>query len=282
MNRRSALGLLLSTPYVAHAGRTTDDPDYAEHCRLPDGVAVKRTPAPFPPERAAFLRARSAIPDASETPDGAIMLQKADGALQVKLNQHGGPLRLQLLLQFGLDLSAHEYLVTTRLKQVELPGDWTFRENAPLERKVEDFQRALREKLMPEVSLSFKDVERKAMVAHGTYRFAPVAKDGECIEIFGDYYEEGSKRRPMQGTFEAFLRAAARRIGAPLVNEAKETPAGTIRWRSHVDLRPRKGVERRGPDSSLVLENLAKQTGLEFKEEKRMLKTLVIEETPAK
>ncbi|HVJ82153.1 MAG TPA: hypothetical protein VNC50_13880 [Planctomycetia bacterium] len=280
MKRRSALGLLLSAPFGLRAGATFEDPDYAEACRLPDGVSVKRIAAPFPPGRPEFIRGRSSVKNATAAPDALIILQKPDGSFNIKLSHSGGPIWLQFLLQFGLELTSYEYMTTQRLKQVGLPGDWVFRVDATLERKVEDFEHALREKLMPEVSLRFKEVERKAIVARGVWKFAPIAKDGDCVEIFGDYIEEGSKRKPREGSFGDLLRAAAARIGVPIVSEAEGTPKEKTRWRSHVDPRPPRGAKKAEPDAALVLANLAKQTGLEFKEENRKLKTLVIEETP--
>lgn len=178
------------------------------------------------------------------------------------------------------DLTAAEYRVAESIRDVEIEGDWSVAADASTAAKMEALQTILREETGRPIAVWQEDQELTVVVATGDYDYEPIpdapTRDGfsEGLFLYGD--ELGGKEiafssgRDLERVFELLSRYTF----VPVINEAKQPPMPQTSGGIYVmpSARMQRG-EAETPDGarrlSKLLDNLAAQTGLEFRTERR-------------
>jgi hypothetical protein len=271
--------------FARPAVQAEDDETYEAKCRLPDGETVRRIAPPFPEARLAYYR-RAASGQAMAIPRGpdAMILRSTASGIRHHSMTFGRPFRLDNLLHEATGIPTQQVFGGEELRKRPLDGDWVFRTDAAAERKLEDLERILREELKLDVGLAFKEVKRPVIVATGTYRFAPRRPVEKAIDIYADGLDPDSGGGGGTGSPEEFFQIVGRWIVKPIVVEAKELPK-SIRWRNHQSARAIGETPGEAEREALIkqtLKNLTDQTGLEYHEELRTIKSIAVEEKRGK
>jgi len=281
MNRRHALGSLVAAGFAPVVARTPDDIDeFIESCKLPDEETIKFLAAPLPEGRNRFFfKLRPLVPNQIPTAPGAIVFHFDKKGVRPGPMQFGGPPTIETLLDFILDVRSQEIVGPEEWISWKIPGDWVVRPDASPESRLADFEHALRTKLKLDLSLEFKAVERMAIVARGKFKFDPPEAGRKRIHVYGDAKcadHWGQENR--SGDFTVLLRCVGSWISKPIVSEVENPHERRLDWTTHRNPTPGRGRPGGDRDPELVLKHLTEQTQLEFTEEKRMVRSLVIEE----
>jgi RNA polymerase sigma factor (sigma-70 family) len=226
--------------------------------RLEDGEVLKRVAPPFIPEREDFLSAMD--------PQRRFVVSNAGYRFgwNGSLHDVAGPMQAQTLGStqvYALRVPGYRVELAGAARGMRLSGDWLVREGADEGEKLAALAKILERDWGFKSRYERKEVEREVIVARRTWT---TPADGK-VDLFA------RSRTVVRGTVEGdraeFLRSLAELADAPVVNESKSSDAA-LKWSYH-DVRPGEAV---GPDVvQPLLTNVARQTGLEFEWEKRLV-----------
>jgi len=158
-----------------------------------------------------------------------------------------------------------------QLAGVVVDGDWVVRQGVPMERRMKAVESILRTTTGREIVIEQKRVERDVIIVKGEWNFPEL--DGiasgqrKALQLFTDKLDP-SPARTWNSTFPSFLdylEAVADRI---VTNEVATPPATNIDSAINASARWISPTEKQLAD---LLENLGKQTSLEFVRTKRMI-----------
>lgn len=255
----SEIAKLLGLEGKAPAWRMRFDRAY----RLGPEETLRRVPAPFIPERAAYITREASAQGAGEPP--AQLVFRWDGQLH---RAYSGPSTLIGLLRglaadpSGLGAGRDPFDCPEDLGQLDIPGDWIVRADSSLEGRLKALERILRDEFRQPIRFERRRVERDAIVVSGKYELHPKAKDRPVIHIAADDKDLDSVIGGGSGTMAEFLAALSHLHGLRFLDETKGPSISNLEWEQH--------------DSSLdrdrlaeILQNLSKQTSLEFRREMR-------------
>ncbi len=240
--------------------------------RLEDGEVLKRIPPPFMPER--LVRYRRESPGQAEAiprgPDR--MTFHWDGALTNWTTGFGSGNDVAWALRYAVRLSRNEYEAPEELLAIELPGDWVVRPEAPKEQLLEALVQIMSVEAGERISADLHDVEREVIVARGEYKFQPSpAKFGkDSIHLYSDTLSKDGGAGGGSGTLEKLFKWVGDRTGATLIDETESSDV-KLSWYNHRST-SRKALTDDPARLDQLLENLEKQTGLEFKTETRSVR----------
>jgi RNA polymerase sigma factor (sigma-70 family) len=235
---------------------------FKELYALKDGEVFRFAPPPYPRERDDYMvyhLGRYALLDTQAF--------HFDGQLHYQQSGNG---MLGGILETLLGLKPYEVEGPVELLQLELKADWVYRKGTPPLVMCRALEEAVRKDFQRPVSISLRQVERPVIVARG--RFQPPAGSSVDKEKTVHFYlgavapAEGNP-----GTFASvreLLRDFSDIIRERIINEAIEPGPLKLKWQNHLpsDIAfDRHKMEKIGP----ALERLSRQTGLEFRIERR-------------
>ncbi len=276
-----------------------DKPAADKEYSLKDGEVLKLLPAPFPAGREDIYTKLDAARGIKPTPpaDTRLMAVTVDKGQPVaahafvnRQTPFGGPGEpLTRFLQYGLQMelsnvSDPKWLLASTL----LDADIVFKKGATPSDLLTAFQRELKAKCGIDLVLEYRDGETEVVVIGGKHALNPVSantvKDGDTakastIDLYADEKSRGYTVIASTQTLPAEL---ARYVGRPVIDESDlKANAVIVKMALHgsypVDVK--KWAEDRDP--AKVLKNLAEQTGLTFKLERRKVRALVVEQPKA-
>jgi hypothetical protein len=223
-------------------------------------------PAPFPAERAAWLRAIKA-------PGQHSLFFFSSGTPRFGGYTYGtGPVTLADVCRVTLGLYPYEIEAEPGVLRSQIPeGDYVVDRRAPRARTAAALEDLCRTQLMLRLRLSLKDVEQKVVVARGEFRRDPAAKPETPIELADDAGRTGPQRGGGQLPFGDFLKQLGAYLGRPVLSEVKRMPEGPV---TYVVRRALLGEEPLPVEVPSALKHLAAQTGLTFTEETRRVSVL--------
>jgi len=241
---------------------------------------LRRVAAPFPPCRDAYLQSFKAYL-ADTNPDELAAIYCWDGknlelcSVTFASDKRIGRPLISVLEHLGIpsqDVEADEGL----LRQ-HIDGEFVVRTGAPADKVIPRLEKILREELNSPIRLKLVQAEREVLVVGGKYESKPRENRGvNQVDLFAVSLNEDSGSGGGSGTFDEFLAATGTYIGRRLVNELPNSPSDRIGWHYHNSRRVLSGPDpNRDPDG--VLKNVAAQTGLTFKAEKRKARVLFVE-----
>jgi len=158
-----------------------------------------------------------------------------------------------------------------QLAGVVVDGDWVVREGVPMERRMKAVESILRTTTGREIVIEQKRVERDVIVVKGEWYFHELdsiaAGQRKTLQLFTDKIDP-SPARTWNSSFPSFLdylEAVADRI---VINEVAKGPTTNIDSANNASARWISPTEQQLAD---LLNNLQKQTSLEFVRTKRMI-----------
>jgi RNA polymerase sigma factor (sigma-70 family) len=246
---------------------------------LPPGVDLKRVGPPFPACRLVYYR--HTFPHREDQPVSQAMYFHWQDGGNLKwwgMNVGGKGATLRDLPRMLAEIYLQQIEGPADLLDTVVEGDFVVRAGIGPARFVSALDKLLRQECKLPVKLALRQVERKVIVAHGKYRFRPVAgRAGNQVEIYGATLGDPARGGGGSGDFPEMLQWVGMFIGRQVVSEAQDTPKGRLSW--HYNERSPFTAEERAADhdEQAVLKHLAEQTGLTFREETRRVPMLFVE-----
>jgi hypothetical protein len=250
--------------------------------RLKDGEILKRVAAPFPACRKEYCRSLK-IGNGDSEVDDIVLSYRWDGrnvySWRVSFQQTKpiGWALINVLRDVGVPNQDVEG--DTELLRQHIDGEFVVRTGVPPEKLVPRLEQILREELDLPIHLALTQEEREVIVVGGKYKSKPRAdRNTNMVDLFAVAPRNDTEAGGGNGTFDEFLKATGSYISRRLVSDLAAKPRGQITWYYHnrVEVLP-------GPDPNLdadgVLKNVAAQTGLTFKPEKRKVRVLLVKKT---
>jgi WD40 repeat protein/beta-lactamase regulating signal transducer with metallopeptidase domain len=236
---------------------------------LAEGQVLRRVAPPFPKERTDFLLSRE-LPGA----DRGTHRFRFDGTLAWDRSTSREDLPLAEVPEFVLGLKPFEVEVPPGLAKLKVAGDWVYQRGATKAELVPALEAILRDELKLPVRIRQSDVERDVIVARGVFQFQPLPGDANPDTVHFTA-EVPPPARSSPGTFRSvreLLDDLQDILHRRFLNEAVAPDRLNFRWENHLfadlgDLRA--NTPAGAAKLKAVLDNLSKQTGLEFRTEKR-------------
>jgi hypothetical protein len=250
---------------------------------LADGEVLKRVAAPFPACRTEYCRSLRWLHPGLEAGD-ATLDYRWDGT-EVHLWGTGfapgrpvGSSLSNVLHSVGIP---HQDIEGDRgLLHQLIEGEFVVRAGAPPERLVPRLEQILRGELDLPARLTLTRAERDVIVVGGRCEPKPRASGGpDAIDLFAVAPRDDACAGGGSGTFDRFLESLGSYIGRQLVSEVADLPNGRVAWRYHNSTQVLPGPDP-NQDAGGVLRNVAGQTGLTFRPEKRVVRVLLLEKEP--
>jgi RNA polymerase sigma factor (sigma-70 family) len=251
--------------------------------RLADGEDLKCFLPPFPPERKAYGLFQVG-PDGESLYDGYVIQawrwngKKLQYPWVEARNDGGNALVIDVIPQLtGVRRCEMEGDGLALLEARQIRADFVIREGATQQRIIQQLGVILRGDLKTPVKLSYKEVERKVLVASGTFKTeAPLGDmQGTPLQLYGTLpIREGKWLKSGGSDYRSMLDQIALLTGRQVINEVKDSQAHGRTWyewdpADHLDAKD---------DMKALLDRVTAQTGLTFKQEKRRVKVLFVEQ----
>jgi len=236
--------------------------------RLGEGETLRWIEPPFIPERSEFFFHEftwtNQILFGPLPRVGGSCVFDWDG--QEAKSSDGTPTTLQRMLR-ALGLSEVEIRGPDDLLELRLRGDWVLRKDAPRGERLQALAQILEEKFSRSVRFDKRRVEEEVIVASGRFDLHPLPdyiEDRE-VHLYADQLDEmhGGGTGPIGN----FLRYVSVIIHQQVIDETQSPDGVEIRWQCHVSRSSH--IENEPSRLASFLENLSKQTSLQFREEKR-------------
>jgi hypothetical protein len=252
---------------------------YNAYALAPD-QNLKFIPPPPLPERQRYLHEVENI----DTPMPFIQWRWINGTLKREwMMAHGPPgVDLPSVLMACANLDGH-HISIVGIPDINANGDWIVRDGATTEAILADLHTILLQQFKIDVRYERIEVIKDAMIATGRYhlRRIPDATIGD-LQIFADVLDHPKPGDSVEGggtTSPADLWSMlGGMLGIPIVDEANHEPK-KIAWAlSHSIVHADTELARR----QQILDNITKQTGLTFKQEKRAFTTWKLTPAPSK
>jgi hypothetical protein len=181
---------------------------------------------------------------------------------------------------------------TSERLNLVVPGDWVVRRGAREAEIIERLQTILQKELALPIRLVVREVPRDVYVARGDYKLTPLPNRSgqevmnyenrslrtDEIEVFGKELALDSGGGGGTGSYAEFLNWVGNWIDTPIVSEASTVPTREISWNLHQRSPATSQMRAEDHDSTAVLANITKQTGLTFTKETRSVRVLYVEE----
>jgi RNA polymerase sigma factor (sigma-70 family) len=256
--------------------RTTFENAYA----LQPNQNLKFIPPPPLPERQRYLLEV----ENNDSPMPFIQWRWINGTLKRQWMQGNGPAGASLLsvLKFCANLDAH-HISLVNLPAINANGDWIVRDGATTEAILTDLRTILLQQFKTDVRSEKIEVVKNALIATGNYhlRRIPDATVGD-LQIYTDVLDHPQPGEEIAGGGISdpaeFWSMMGEYLGIPIVDEATNEP-DKIDWLlSYSFFRDSKEPAVR----QQILDNITKQTGLAFKQDKRIFTTWKLTSVPSK
>jgi hypothetical protein len=237
---------------------------------LADNENVKRIGPPYIPERDTFFKVQ--ISGTSVTP-GYMLLRFENG--RAALYSIGSSTSTQPLASLA------QRLCGVMTSQLEIPstieginsiaGDWIFRPTATVADRMDGLGAAVGEALNKKLRFEKQQVDRDVVLVSGTYAFKPLeGSTATGVQLFID--RQDPSPRTTQTSLPSLFSQLTSYTGVQFVSEIPSGSANSIvPIGIHQSLLQARAAAPVLSDEQLqpLLDNLSKQTGLEFKKDKR-------------
>lgn len=268
-----------------------DEPKADKSYSLKDGEVLKLIAAPFPDDREGVFKL-VADPLPFKAADEVLMAVTVTDGKPTKVHPFtnrkspgadapGKP--LALMVQDGLRTDMAKVADPHwLLDSTVLDADVVLKKGAAPSDLMAALQKELEAKCGVKVTLKFEEVEREVVVITGKHAL----RDGDTddgrvnggtaiVHFFAD--DQVEHANSLISTSGALAGELAKFVGRPVIDESDlGTKAVTLKMTFHVQQPETDKTRPADRDVKKVLQNLANQTGLPFKLEKRKVRTLVV------
>jgi hypothetical protein len=282
--RTYILSLVVIT--VCHAADKSDKPadtpewqaKFEETYRLADGQNAKFLSRPFIPERDAYHAKHH--PQIANHPGQYTFRYTKDGKLaQNRWSSISGDVASALRVA---DINPVNLEGTRDVFDLPVEGDWIFRSGAPREAVLADVQRELTQAMDGRVKIEPVRVEKDVIVARGKYAQKPLEnpapREPNDVHLFTDVLDTEEGSGGGTGKLAELLRHVGEMVNQQLINET-DAHKGDVSW---VNNRSAHDAAKSPEQRDLLLKNLAAQTSLDFKVERRTVDAWKVTDTSDK
>jgi RNA polymerase sigma factor (sigma-70 family) len=250
---------------------------------LADGEDLKCVLPPFPPERKAYLLPR--VANEERLYKGLVIYtwkwsaKKLQAGWSTSRNddKEHQPLIDVIPPLAGVRRCEIEGDGVALLEARQISADFIIREGTTEDRLIEGLGVVLRRDLKTPVKLSYREVEREVLVASGTFQTVPPLGESQRtpLLLYGKLpIREGQWLKTEDG-YTGMLNQMGVLTNRQVINEVKDAPAGGRTW---FEYDPVFRLDAKD-DMKALLDHVTEQTGLTFKQEKRRVKVLFVEQT---
>jgi thiol-disulfide isomerase/thioredoxin len=237
--------------------------------RLDEGQILKRIAPPFIPERMDYYTKKHEH-QAEAVPRGPDEITfHWDGALKNWGMSFGATGSLRSALGFVLRLKSYEYDGPKELLDLQMPGDWIIRNEAPVEAKLRALEQLVAKEFNRTIVFEKRTVERDAVVATGKFTFHPPS--GTYNDAWVHLYagELDPDERAGGGTAKSvgeFLQTLGDRVNMPVIDKTEPNGPTAIPYGHHTSSRVGKieDEQERAKMLRVLLDHLTEQTELQF------------------
>ncbi|MEA2708982.1 MAG: hypothetical protein QOF78_1583 [Phycisphaerales bacterium] len=249
--------------------------------------AVKLVPPPWIPERLPFHRER--ISKDNTTGATALMIvQERNGTLRTVSSlagiggDTGGGYSVNSVLGDIAGLSPQEVDLPYPLMKRELRGDWVYRTDVPVEQRLAALMQVIAPIAGRTYELARRPLEREVIVVTGQFKLQPLpgTKKYEGRPTIHLFIRDGEPDALPDGvgggtaSIKRVLNEVSDITGYPVVFDTPLASGVRVSWRQQDSVATMQD-KRIGPadarDVDALLANVAKQTSLELKRERRMI-----------
>ena len=275
-----ATAIAAATPATAPAKATDWRTTFEEAYALAPNENLKFVPPGRIPERRRYF----AEVEKNDTPMPCIQWRWNNGNLKREKMAGTGPAGASLatILEFCANLDQY-HAPTAGLPAINGDGDWIVRAGAPTDAILADLRTILLEQFHTDIRFAKTEVTRDALVASGTYKFQKLAEArDDDLQIFADVLDHPRPGDSIQGggaTAPAeFWSILGGYLGIAIVDETKGEP-NKIGWLLSWSIA---NADKEPARRQQILDNITKQTGITFKEDRRPFVTWKLTHEPEK
>jgi RNA polymerase sigma factor (sigma-70 family) len=258
---------------------------------LAPGETIKRVPRPFIPERLTFYRmtaGRAQVEAMPEGPDAMLIYHGAKGLTSWGIMFGGAGHDVRDLLRAAVGISPEETDLPREVLSRVLPGDWVMREGAPVADRMAALTQALSQEMGRTYRSEVRQLEREVIVVRGTYAYHPLPNviqerrggggggSGETIHFYiGQPQKQPTGMNGSGGAFAGIFGHLGLLAARQIIVETTLPSRGPGSYKAHASMQPfyRKDMDPAALDE--LLANVAKQTSLQFRRERRVVPTWV-------
>jgi len=179
----------------------------------------------------------------------------------------GQPLRLEKVLRYILSTPIYDFNLPKELNVRLKEADWIVRAESPMAEQLRALEEIIYAESHRSIRFEKRIAERDTIVATGRYTFTPLSDEhADQLQIFGDRgFLPNVHEGEADSLSELFL-FIAHRMNIPFKDRTEPTEIDKIRYRYDYCLFNRSRTEKYLP---MILDAIAKQTGLQFKLERQ-------------
>ena len=180
--------------------------------------------------------------------------------------------QLSWVLYFVLGIPEYDFNLPKELK-VDLPGDWIVRAGLPIAQQLKALEEIIYAETNRAIRFEKRTIEREVIVASGRYEFKPHpgGNYSNYIPLWDGRFQTAEYT---VDSLEGLFANIEREIKMEIVDETEPAEIATIRYK-WVDRDP----EPTGDKLSVLLDDLANTTSLQFKVERRPAQIWFVTET---
>lgn len=234
---------------------------------LAPGEVLRQVQGPFIPERQAFWdseQRRQGGRGGWKLRNQERFTMEWDGAAAHWSSLSLNETTVSRVLQSCVKLKGWELDMDSLPMNLAMPGDWIVLKSATTQQKMDALARTVSQKIGRTVQFEKRTLPRDCIVVRGQYHFTPLAghPDDQVIDFVGAPPDPMNRARVNKTTLGGLFRAVQDSTNQRVFDEtgAGDTP---------ITLKEYMGIN----NPALAIENLARQTGLEFKHETRPIDT---------
>jgi beta-lactamase regulating signal transducer with metallopeptidase domain len=256
--------------------------------RLEEGEVVKLIKPPFVPERQNYMMDMCFESSAFEPLFSAWYICggfRWNGELN-RGPWYGSPSlpRIRSALNWVLGIPDYDFVVPEELHDMQMPkGDWIVRDGTSPQEKLKALEEIIRTEMHRSIRFEKRVVERDTIVVTGRYAFTPLPdKDADRLCLFVN--ETASLGKGEADSLADLFRKLADGINIAIDNRTDSSQTGKIQYLEGdevMDSYPEKAIDQE-KNLPALLDNLAKQTGLQFNVEKQPAEVWFVIEDAAK
>ena len=255
-------------------------PAFADLYNLKPSEVLRRVAPPYIPGRKEYFDNYNASHNLKSNPPTSaqfLMNDKLTLGLQtfgIDENQE-----LETVLHNMLGLKRYEFEGSQSVLRTKVAGDWIVRSDATPQQRVQALGSILQTQMGMNIMIEKRNVEREVIVATGQFALTPLpdppeAKDYPNSAIY--IYTDNLRTQKWMGnsggsTVDQFLNFLGDEINTQIINQSE--PAGNKYLRYLTYDIPSSGNTA---DLDRLLANIAKQTSLQFKRERRRLDIWIV------
>jgi|SRR5579883_3296335 len=262
---------------------------------LKDGELIRRVAPPYPDCRVEYFkdmirefykRNKKDPPEAEVNRDHSDYFTKfgwKNGWMDPQLTTHTLPVKPEEGVQLQRVLDATTGFQRTRidaeneLLETMVTGDWVVRADADPVKLAAALETILRKECGLNVTLAVKDAEREVYVLSGKYVAKPLPdRKANEIEVYATDLSDRKTGGGGSGNLGQMADHIEGWIEAPIVLDKIENAPKSVEWHFNFISPFTKEQHAADKDPAANLANIAAQTGLTVKKEKRTIKVLVV------